>query len=230
MTENSKKEKIYTDTEQMKKWNSEFGREYTKRNPTTAQEMDEVYKNVIAGKTRTELNKQFLSGLKINSILEVGCNIGTQLLVLSNMGYKNLYGIELQKNAVDIATTNTKGRDINIIKGSAFDIPFKDSFFDLVFTSTLLVHILPNDINIVLDEIYRCSRRYIWGYEYFSDEYKMINYRGEENLLWKADFARFFEERFKYLKLIKKEVYPRLDNPKNFDIMYLLEKQTNHTL
>ena len=140
------------------------------------------------------------------------------------MGYKNLYGIEINEYAIDMSKEITKGKDVYIIKGSAFDIPFKDSFFDLVFTSGVLIHISPDDINQVLEEIYRCTKKYIWGYEYYSDEYTMINYRGEDNLLWKADFAKLFIKRYKDLKVVKEEKYVHLDNPENVDAMYLLEK------
>lgn len=213
-----------TVTDQMKKWGSSFGQRYTERNPKTSKDTDDMYKNTIVGLTRTQLNREFLSGLKIDKILEVGSNVGAQLLVLSDMGYKNLYGIDLQEGAVDLAKSNTKGRDINIIKASAFDIPFKDGYFDLVFTSTVLIHISPDDIGKIMDEIYRCSKQYIFGYEYYSDRYTMIDYRGEKNLLWKADFPGLFLKRFDDLRIVKKKIYKRLDNPDNSDVMYLLEK------
>lgn len=212
-------------TAQMKKWDSSFGRNYTKRNPHTAEATDLLYEKTITGLTRSAMNERFLSGLKIDNVLEVGCNVGAQLLILSKMGYKNLYGIELQEKVVDYAKSNTKRRDINIVKGSALDIPFKDAFFDLVFTSTVLIHIAPSDINVVLDEIYRCSRKYIWGYEYYADKYTMIEYRGEKNLLWKADFAQLFINRFRGLRIRKKQIFKRVDNPIKHDCMYLLEKK-----
>ena len=210
-------------TNQIKKWGSEFGIEYTKRNPESVEEMDELYYNRF-GITRTKLNERFLSGLSVDNILEVGGNTGIQLLILNKMGYKNLYGIEINEYAIDITKEITKGKDIYVIKGSALDIPYKDSFFDLVFTSGVLIHISPSDIELVLDEIYRCTKRYIWGYEYYSDKYTMINYRGENNLLWKADFASLFMERHKDLRLVKEERFAYLDNSKNIDAMYLLEK------
>lgn len=211
-------------TDQMKKWGSSFGKKYTQRNPKTVKDTDDMYKNVIVGITRTGLNREFLRGLKIANILEVGSNVGAQLLILNEMGYKNLYGIDLQEGAVDMAKANTRGRDINIIKGSAFDIPFKDSWFDLVFTSTVLIHIAPGDIGKVIDEMYRCTDKYILGYEYFSKDYTMIDYRGQKNLLWKADFPELFVKRHPDLKVIRKKIYRRLDNPGNYDVMYLLEK------
>lgn len=212
-----------THTDQMNKWESEFGKKYTNRNTITIDEMNNMYRRQ-RGITRTKLNEIFLSDLNISRILEVGCNIGLQLIILSKMGYKNLYGIELQEYAVDKSKEITKGKDIHIIKASAFDIPYKDRFFDLVFTSGLLIHVSPNDINSVLEEIYRCSKKYIWGYEYYSDIYESIKYRGEDNLLWKTDFVKLFTERFNDLKLVKEEKFPYLENPENIDTMYLLKK------
>ena len=210
-------------TNQMKKWETEFGGDYTNRSRVTVEEEDKVYHGRI-GITKTNVYETFLAGLAINNVLEVGCNIGIQLSILNKMGYKNLYGIEINEYAINISKEFTKGKSIYIIKGSAFDIPYKDSFFDLVFTSGLLIHISPDDINLVLDEIYRCTKRYIFGYEYHSDKYTMINYRGEDNLHWKADFARLFMERHKDLKLVKEERYAWLEKPKNVDAIYLLEK------
>ena len=135
-----------------------------------------------------------------------------------------MYGIEINEYAIEKSKEITKGKCIYTIKGSAFDIPYKDAYFDLVFTSGVLIHISPDDINFVLDEIYRCTKRYILGYECYSDEYTVLNYRGDDNLHWKADFAKLFLERHKDLKLVKEKRYVWLEKPKNIDAMYLLEK------
>lgn len=209
-------------TEQMKRWSGKFGKEYTIRNPKTVEEMDAHYRKCY-GKTRTEMNSEFLDGIDTSArILEAGSNIGVQLMLLQKMGFSNLYGIELQWYAVDESKRKTK--NINIIQGSAFDIPFKDNFFDLVFTSGLLIHISPRDINDVLDGIYRCSRRYIWGFEYYADCCTEIVYRGKSNLLWKNDFAKRYTERFPDLKLKKEQRFKYL-NSDDVDSMFLLEKK-----
>jgi len=209
-------------TEQMKKWTGEFGEEYTNRNALSLKEMELLCKRRF-GITRTEMNLRFLGGLNQSiSVLEVGSNIGNQLLCLQKMGFKKLYGIELQEYAVELSKTRTK--NINIIQGSAFDIPFKNNFFDLVFTSGLLIHISPSDINKVLNEIYRCTKNYIWGFEYYSDEYTQVNYRGHTELLWKTNFAQLYLERFDNLDLTKEEHYKYLDND-NVDSMFLLRKK-----
>ena len=109
---------MVTLTTQMKMWQGDFGKEYTERNALSLQEMESLYKRHY-GISRTEMNLKFLQNLNSSlRILEVGCNIGNQLLCLQKIGFANLYGIELQGYAVEISKARTKG--INIIQGSAF--------------------------------------------------------------------------------------------------------------
>ncbi|NQT22163.1 MAG: methyltransferase domain-containing protein [Candidatus Omnitrophica bacterium] len=209
---------------QEKIWSREFGRQYTDRNARTIEDVDRLYIDNY-GISRTFLNKEFLDKniSHKSKILEVGCNIGMQLGLLKEINYQNLWGIELQDYAVQIARKNI--REANIIKASALDVPFKDNFFDMVFTSGVLIHIPPERIEKALDEIYRCSSSYIWGFEYYTSEgYQMINYRGKDNLLWKTDFCKLFLERFPDLKLVQKKVLKYQDS-NNLDNMYLLKKR-----
>lgn len=208
-------------TAQEEVWSGDFGKEYTDRNILNPDELDQLYiKNY--GISRTKLNEEFLADLNLHRILEVGCNVGNQLFLLKKMGYKDLWGIELQDYAVEIARTRTTG--LNIVKGSAFDIPFKNNFFDMVFTAGVLIHISPEDVEKALNEMYRCTSRYIWGFEYYSTNvYETVKYRGKDNLLWKTDYSKLFLERFTDLQLIHKKILKYKDN-ENLDIMYLLEK------
>lgn len=210
-----------TNTFQEETWSGDFGTEYTDRNTFTPDEVDDLYiKNY--GISRTQLNSEFLDNLELNRILEVGCNVGNQLHVLKKIGYFDLWGIELQDYAVEVARKRTSG--FNIVKGTAFDIPFKDNFFDLVFTSGVLIHISPDDIDKVLDEMYRCTNKYIWGFEYYNpDGYHTVTYRGNDNLLWKTNFSKLFLDRFSDLKLVHTKIVKYTNND-NLDLMYLLEK------
>jgi pseudaminic acid biosynthesis-associated methylase len=209
-------------TKQTEFWKGDFGKEYTDRNTYSPKEWDQFYINIF-GKSKIDMNADFLSHLsKDIKILEIGCNIGLQLQGLQRMGFKNLYGIELQPYAVEQAKKNTEG--INIICGSGFDLPFKDNYFDVVCTNGVLIHISPDDLPKIICEMYRCSKKYIWGFEYYAEKTMEINYRGHENYLWKADYAALFIKEFPNLKLIKKEFYPYIKNVDNKDYMYLLEK------
>jgi len=206
------------ETEQIKFWKGDFGDEYSDRN---IGDWDEFYKKTW-GVTRTELNEEFLSGIeKDSAILEVGCNIAKQLELLKKGGFNNLWGLEINKKALVVAQEN---KDMNLVEGSAFDIPFKDGIFDLVFTSGVLIHISPKDLDKALDEIYRCSKKYIWGFEYFSPKCEEINYRGETNRLWKNDFMQLFLDRFPDLEVVKKKKIKYVEDD-NVDMMYLLKKK-----
>jgi pseudaminic acid biosynthesis-associated methylase len=209
-------------TEQIGIWEGQFGKEYTDRNTFTPLQLDQLYKRNY-GISRAELNNEFVGGLDRSiKILEVGSSLGNQLLSLQQMGFKNLYGVEINRYAVQQSKTNTN--DINIICGSAFDIPFKDGFFDLVFTSGVLIHIAPADIKKAIKEIHRCSREYIWGFEYYADSYTQVEYRGQDNLLWKTDFAGLYLNSFNDLELIKEKKLKYLEN-ESVDTMFLIKKR-----
>jgi len=178
------------------------------------------------GVSRSKQIENFLFGLELNNILEVGCNVANQLLLLQKSFFKkcNLYGIELNRYAIEKSKQRAKEKGIEIIQASAFNIPFKNAYFDLVFTSGVLIHISPKDINEALDEIHRCSREYIWHLEYFSEEYTKVDYRGYNGLLWKTNFLRLYLDRFPDLKLLKEERYPYLQDKKLVDQVFLLKK------
>lgn len=208
-------------TEQARNWMDTFGNEYTDRNALTLEEMDRSYKRNY-GITRTELNQAFVGDLdRSPRILEVGSNIGNQLLLLQKINFKNLYGIEINRYAVERAKAITK--NINLFQGSAFDIPFKNDFFDLVFTSGVLIHIAPSDIHKAITEIYRCAKRYIWGFEYYADSYTEVVYRERKNMLWKTNFAKLYLDSFDDLELIKEQQLKHLNN-ENVDTMFLIKK------
>ncbi|MFA5238566.1 MAG: pseudaminic acid biosynthesis-associated methylase [Phycisphaerae bacterium] len=212
------------ETKQASVWEGQFGKEYTDRNTLTPPQLDQLYKRNY-GVSRTELNVEFVDSFDRSiKILEVGSSLGNQLLTLQEMGFKNLYGIEINRYAVQQSKTNTK--DINIIYGSAFDIPFKDGYFDLVFTSGVLIHIAPTDVQKAIKEIHRCSREYIWGFEYYADSYTEVSYRGNSNLLWKTDFAKLYLNSFEDLGLVKEKKLKYLEN-ENVDTMFLIRKRNS---
>jgi ubiquinone/menaquinone biosynthesis C-methylase UbiE len=111
-----------------------------------------------------------------------------------------------------------------MIVGSAFGLPYRDASFELVFTSGVLIHIAPADIEAALREIHRCARRFIWGYEYFAERYTAVEYRGNDDLLWKTDFAKLYLDAFADLRLVREErlTYRTGDL---VDTMFLLEKR-----
>lgn len=209
-------------TYQRKTWEDEFGADYLKRNVYSPSELNDFTKKSY-GITKDELINEFLKDIpKDARILEVGTNIGNRLLFLQSRGFTNLYGIEIQQRAINYAKNRTD--NLNIIQGDALNIPFKDGFFDLVFTCGVLIHISPDNITTAINEISRVSAKYIWGFEYFAEQYTDIIYRGEKNLLWKTNFMKLYLENNPDLKMIKEKKLPYIDNPEIEDHMFILRK------
>ncbi len=107
---------------------------------------------------------------------------------------------------------------------TAFEIPYPDGFFDVVFTSGVLIHIAPTDLPQALREIHRCAGRFIWGFEYYSPQPMEVRYRGHQSLLWKADFARLYLDLFDDLDAVRVEQIPYLEDA-NVDSMFLLSRK-----
>ena len=153
---------------QEKTWLGKFGDDYCKRNVVTEKEIkdcEKIFKDIF----------KKVSTNKINRVLEVGCNQGRNLLAMQNVFGCECFGIEPNKSARESIKNKDGIVNDNIVEAFADDIPFKN-FFDLVFTSVVLIHI-PNN---KLDEIYRVSKKYILTIEYFSLTIE-VEYRGKKN-------------------------------------------------
>jgi pseudaminic acid biosynthesis-associated methylase len=209
------------ETAQTKVWQGDFGREYTDRNTLDTQQLDRLW-TANFGVPRSTLNQDFLKSVaKDATFLEVGCNIGNQLLMLDQLGYGNLSGVEIQSYALNIARERLPRAYFH--QASALDLPFEDDSFDVVFTSGVLIHIAPEDLPRAIGNIHRCARNFIWGAEYFSEDPTMVKYREHERLLWKMNYAQLYLSHFADLELVKQQRLPYLEN-ENVDSMFLLRK------
>ncbi|MBL0218116.1 MAG: methyltransferase domain-containing protein [Myxococcales bacterium] len=176
-------------TSQLNLWRSEFGRDYTDRNDREKPE-------------RVTSWQRLLDGIVPTRALEIGCNVGWNLEYLRRLGVSELYGIEPQLYAVERA--RWRGPQFGVVQGTAFDLPFKDGWFDLAFTSGVLIHISPETVGAALDEIYRVSRRWIVAIEYDAPAETEINYRGHEGALWKRDHGGMWMARHPDLRLVRR--------------------------
>jgi pseudaminic acid biosynthesis-associated methylase len=204
-------------------WQGSFGNKYIQRNKfNKIQDFNDFYIKRY-GLTREQINKRFLKNINVNKpVLEVGCNIGNQLIALQNIGFKNLFGVDINKKSLIEAKKNT---NINFLESSAFDLPFKDNYFNLVFTNNVLIHIKPSNLDKIFNEIYRVSDKFIMGFEYYNKSLINIKYRNHKNRLWKGDYSNMFLKKFSNLKIIKEKIYKCHDENKDiYDKMFLLKK------
>ena len=208
-------------TTQTEVWNGAFGEAYTRRNKRNLEALEELFTSTI-GITRAELNERFVGDVDRDArILEVGCNIGNQLLMLHEMGFTDLTGVDVQAYALDEARENCPFATFH--QAGAGELPFEDASFDLVFTSGVLIHISPADLPAALREIARVSKRFVWGYEFHNDEMVEIEYRDHDDLHWKGDYARRYLEEVPGLEIDRFELFPWTEG-ENVDVMFRLRK------
>lgn len=77
-----------------------------------------------------------------------------------------------------------------------------DEQYDLTFVSGVLIHQNPEKLPEAYDQLYQHSRRYVLISEYYNPTPVVVNYRGNEDRLFKRDFAGEFMDRFPDVKLI----------------------------
>lgn len=197
-------------------WGDEF--HYTDRNPVTTMGMNELYRKRLRV-SRAEMNSVFLQSIpKQARILEVGCNVGTQLRILHGMGYRNLEGCDINPDNIRRGMSMCPPLQMKVNHGT--ELPYPDESFDLVFTSGVLIHQDPEtQLKPLMDEIVRITKRWVWGYEYYAPTIERIE--SYETGCWKGPYIDFYRERG--LKSIVDGIFIYRGGDEQ-DAMFLLEK------
>lgn len=181
-------------------WSGKFGDEYTERNKS-------AYSNRLAWW------QKFCRDYRFKSVLEVGCNVGANvgMIAAQTNEDKSTWGCDINENALIQARKNEPS--LNFVYASGLDLPFKDEFFDLVFTAGVLIHQTPETVEAMMQEIIRVSAKYVMSMEYESDIFEEIPYRGLSHALYKGPWGQVYEKRYglKLLNTVK------LDKREGFD-------------
>ncbi len=159
-------------------WKSDFGDEYTDRCDAPPKEQ------------RRRIIQGVLDEITPRRVLDIGCNTGRHLEWIQEHGDYELWGLEPNQKALGGARRRLP--QVNLVEGNAFDLPFEDGFFDLVYTVGVLIHIPPDDIARAMREIVRVARGHVFFYEYFAEDWTEVEYRGNKHFLWKTDFRRAY--------------------------------------
>jgi pseudaminic acid biosynthesis-associated methylase len=176
-------------------WAGEFGDDY-------------VVRNRAAGEGRRPFWEARLAALGFGSALEVGCNVGGNLVWLAELiGAENVAGVDVNERALEILRERVPGIDVR--RAAARELPFEDGAFELAFTTGVLIHQPPDELPQVMDEIVRCSRRYVLCGEYRADDLEEVPYRGQEGALFRHDYGRLYQERHPSLRLVEEGFLPR---------------------
>lgn len=176
-------------------WQGQFGDAYTQRNASAAE-------------GRLSFWKDLTSSTQLGRVLEVGCNLGANLRWLSELlPAHQIYGVDINHSA--LAELRRTLPSVNAVWAKARELPFRDRFFDLVYTTGVLIHQPPDALHDVMREIVRCSSRYVLAGEYYSAEVTEVPYRGQEGALFKMDFGELYLRMFPELTLLRKGFLPR---------------------
>lgn len=200
-------------------WSGKFGDSYVDRNKSI-EEVNESYADQT-GITVEEIFQKFFKDVdKGSRILELGCNVGLNLGMLQKLGFTNLYGVELNKKALEIA----KERNPKVVfANSSIEDYEPNEKYDLVYTAGVLIHIHPSALESIIRKIVNLTNRYVFGFEYYSDNLIEIKYRDHSNVCWKQNFPYLFKRLFPTIKIVKKEKFYYKDQDL-VDIGYLLRK------
>ena len=172
-------------TEQENFWQKKFGDNYSKRNLKRNNRILSIGRELITNK------------IQLSSAIELGCNVGYNLDALKKI-YPNIqtYGVEINKKAYLICKKKHPCSNASLLEF------ISKKKFDLVFTYGVLIHQNPKFLKKIYSKLYNLSKKYIYIEEYFNPTPVSIRYRGNDERLFKRDFAKEIWQLYPKLKII----------------------------
>jgi pseudaminic acid biosynthesis-associated methylase len=178
-------------TQQEQFWAGEFGNAYVERNsdPKDIACRIPIFAKIVA-RTRG-----------VTQVLEIGANIGHNLLALRQLLPEcSFTGVEINNDAVEKLR---RIPDLKVYHGSILEqSPTDLSTHDLTLSAGVLIHINPEFLPEVYRLLYECSRKYICLIEYYNPTPVEVTYRGHSQRLFKRDFAGEMLDRYPDLELV----------------------------
>jgi pseudaminic acid biosynthesis-associated methylase len=178
-------------------WAGQFGDAYTERNEK-------------ASTSREKFWHELLDEFPGRFTLEVGCNLGANLRWIASHGrVECAAGVDINLSALRRLRESIPRAQA--LSATARELPFATAAFDLVFTMGVLIHQSPEMLPTVMDEIVRCSRRFVLCGEYYAPEPTEVPYRGQSGALFKRDFGGLYQARFPQLALRRQTFLSRAE-------------------
>ena len=181
-------------TEQEKFWAGEFGTEYSDRN---------VGANILASNIALFADI-FKRTPKLNSVIEFGANIGLNLRAL------DLLYPGLEQVAVEINEAAAKKINDALPNSKVFNLAISDfdpgmlsnGPCDLAVIKGVLIHINPDQLQMVYKKLYESTNKFILICEYYNPKPDTVSYRGHSDKLFRRDFAGEMLDTYADLKLV----------------------------
>jgi pseudaminic acid biosynthesis-associated methylase len=170
-------------------WAGQFGDAYIER-------------NLKAANGRAPFWNRLLTQYQVATVLEVGCNVGANLTwIAQSLPARSVFGVDVNERALQLLRSNVPG--VNALWSLGRSLPFRDHYFDMVFTAGVLIHQPELSLPLVMAEIVRCSRKYVLCMEYFAENTTEVFYRGETGALFKRNYGRLYQELFPNLAFLE---------------------------
>lgn len=181
-------------TEQERFWQGSFGDAYINRNEDNRDLLAAglaLFAKIL-GKTSD-----------IRSVIEFGSNIGINLKAIKTL----LPGI--RPSAIEI-NHKAAGRlredpffhkEIEVFEESILQFRPK-STYDMALIKGVLIHINPDELDQVYEKLYQSAQKYICIAEYYNPMPVELSYRGNDEKLFKRDFAGEFMDKYPDCKLV----------------------------
>jgi len=167
-------------------WSGDFGDDYVDR-------------NLGAYEQRAPFWASLMGELRPQRVLEVGANVGGNLQwIAEHVDPTGVYAVDVNRKALQLLHERVPG--ISSAWSPGRELPFRDRWFDLVFTMGVLIHQPDSTLPLVMAEMVRCSRRWVLCGEYFAPSTEEVAYRGHEGALFRRDYGRLFRELFPELR------------------------------
>ncbi len=176
-------------------WSGDFGIEYADRNR-------------VLSERRGLFWDRLLANYPVGSVLEVGCGQGANVRPISRrLEPSDVWGVDLGAVALERARENAPGT--NLVLAPARRLPFRDRFFDLTFTCGVLIHQPDESLGEVIDELVRCSERYVLWIEYYAPVTEEVPYHGESGALFRRDYGQIFASTHPELQVVESGYHER---------------------
>lgn len=161
-------------------WAGNFGNEYLSRNRVEPASRKEFWASAMEFCTPT-------------TVLEVGCNRGHNLIAIQSIDTSiETAGIDINVAAVNEA--RSQGVSAEVCSALEVASKFGHRSKDLVFTSGVLIHVDPKELERVMRNIVDTSARYVLAIEYMAAKEEAIDYRGHADKLWRRPFGKLYQD------------------------------------
>ena len=159
-------------------WAGEFGNEYVDRNRVDWLKRERFWRSIMPDDVET--------------VLEVGCNIGSNLKAIR--GAVGITGVGVDVNEKALLEAAGAGFEVHRMPGQDVSQRLGHDAFDLVFTAGVLIHVPPEDLDQTMAAIVEASKKYVLAVEYAHPQDTMIEYRGHADKLWKRPYGQLYQK------------------------------------